>query len=353
MKRVFIYIFLAAMAFSSCEKTGDISSPAIPQGYIMFSAGVDTKAALGQNMKECVPFGVMGYNYSKTTDWSTARVLETPDVFYNMNVDYYNGIYTYDDADTDLKSWNDVEKCSFFAYYPMASVSNNISISAQNALDVPTVTYTFPFPATTSDILSVPGHTKIHDLMTAAATDITSVGSGYVSLNFEHRLFCLEIVVRNYNNTPVTIRNMDLKLEGLKYTTAVIPLQKGDLKKSVTYSGTAPSETTFRITDSNEDITVPGYTDSQKNISFSISEKGSDKGGYIMLIPQEAGEVTGTVTWEGINDFDNVSNTFTSDFDYEEGKRYVIVINIAGESITIAIIEEESWNSKDVNIEFN
>lgn len=334
------------LALLSCEKASDIVRPSIPQGYIMFSTDIETKAALNESMRNCVPFGVMGYTYSKSTDWNTARVLEVPDVFYNVNVYYSDGIYTYD----DLKSWDEVEKCSFFAYYPMASSVNNISISSDSNLDVPLVTYEFPFPATVTDIIEVPGNTKIHDLMTASAIDITSVGTGYVNLNFDHRLFCIEVVIRNYNDSPVEIKNLTLTLEGLQYSNVVLPMQKNDTKKSVEYSGTAPTSAIFRLTDLDTTIEIPSYSDSPT--SFSVSSNGSEKGGYLMLIPQE-NQFEGVVSWDGIEEFTNVSNTFTADFIFEEGQKYVVIINIAGESITIAIIEEETWNSKDVNIEFN
>ena len=353
MKRLSLYILSFTILISSCEKLQDTEHPENidPMGYIMFFPGINTKAPIKENMKDPnAPFGVLGYNYSKETNWATARVLATPDVFYNVNVNYSNNIFTYQDNDTDLKPWSSVDKFSFFAYYPMASSSNNITISSSNALDVPIVSYEFPFPASTSTVMDVPASTAISDLMTASAIDITSVGSGYVNLNFEHRLFCIDVIVRNYNSNPVTINNLTLTLTGLKYRKITIPLDKNDTKVDVTTDGTAPSTTTFKIT--NKTVVVPGYTDS-KNLSYSISKNGSDNGGYLFLIPQETRSLTGSVSWDEINDFDNVNTTFTSNTALEEGKRYVVVINIAGESITIAIIEEESWDSKDVNIEFN
>ena len=104
--RKFIYIlFATALLATSCEKeqkhiVQDGELP-IHRGYMQFSTGVSTRAQLVTDMKT-QSFGVLGYKYSSTTNWSTAKPVTPPNTFYNLEVSCAaNGTCTYDAYPSD------------------------------------------------------------------------------------------------------------------------------------------------------------------------------------------------------------------------------------------------------------
>lgn len=352
MKRILSYLSLI-LALVSCEK-GTVLHPQEPGewgGYITFSTGIETKTPINENMRG-KDFGVLAYSY--TSNWATARPVSTPDLFYNQLVECdNNGICTYDSSvenGIQLKEWDLSKIYSFFAYYPTSS-HNYINISASDKTDMPTVTYTFPFAST----ITVPGNTNLVDLLTASSTDQTGRGSGKVAFNFEHRLFCFEILANNYNDDkPIDIKNLKLTLSGLKHKSITVPMMASDSRTEVVKtSRDDPSSVTFNISDATTTATIPSFKNG--GTSFDLSKNCSvTNDGYLMLIPQD-GEITGEFTWdmqteEGITT--SITESFTTNLDFQEGKKYSIIINFAGDAITIAIIEAGNWSVNDVETEF-
>ena len=348
MKRILSYLSLI-LALVSCEK-GTVLHPQEPGewgGYITFSTGIETKTPINENMRG-KNFGVLAYSY--TSNWATARPVSTPDLFYNQLVACdNNGICTYDSSNASgvqLKEWDLSKIYSFFAYYPTAH--SQVSISASDKTDMPTVTYTFPFAST----ITVPGNTNLVDLLTASSTDQTGRGSGKVAFNFEHRLFCFEILANNYNDDkPIDIENLKLTLSGLKHNSITVPMMASDSRTEVikTSSG-VPSSVTFNISDETTKATIPSFKNG--GTSFDLSKNCSTtKDGYLMLIPQD-GEITGEFTWDNMPTGDGVVTSFRTNLDFQEGKKYSIIINFAGDAITIAIIEAGNWSVNDVETEF-
>ena len=92
MKRGFIIsiIAISALFISSCEdeQPNNASNEPLPifRGYMQFSTEVSTRAQLATNMRG-KDFGVIGFQYSSTTDWGTAKSTATPmSDFFNQMV---------------------------------------------------------------------------------------------------------------------------------------------------------------------------------------------------------------------------------------------------------------------------
>lgn len=208
MKRYIILSFIAASAllFASCEQESQPTYPngelPIFNGYMQFSTEVSTRSDLATNMRGR-NFGVLGYHYSATSNWNTAKSITSANEFYKLEVSCGEdgGVCTYDintaQAGNQLKPW---EKFlyTFFAYYPYSG--NGLSFSAQNKVDTPTLTYTYSWKGKTSlPIYYDASNQEMFDLMTAEAID--EDGSSNVDLNFKHRLFAVEVLANNYNET--------------------------------------------------------------------------------------------------------------------------------------------------------
>lgn len=355
MKRLFTYIVIISVLIS-CHK--DPVSPLQPEGpwggYITFSTEVATKSPINTNMRG-KSFGVLGYSYD--SNWATARPVSTPDLFYDQLVSCNsNGICEYDSdpaGGIQLKEWDLAKTYSFFAYYP-TSEHTQIDISGATKADMPTVTYNYPF----ADVITVPGNTNLVDLMTAGTTDQTGRGSGKVGFNFNHRLFCFEILANNYNDDrEITIKNLKLELTNLENASITVPLMASDTRTPITKTKRTTktddgkySPVTYIISDTGTTAEIPKF--SEGGTSFSLSEKCTmNNDGYIMLIPQSE-PIIGNFTWDNMPDGDGVVTEFSSSLDFQEGKKYSIIINFAGDAITIAIIEAGNWSSNNVFTEF-
>lgn len=169
---------------------------------MQFSTEVSTRAQLATNMRG-KDFGVIGFQYSSTTDWGTAKSTATPmSDFFNQKVSCGSqGTCTYDvngtkDGD-QYKQW-EKNKYAFFAYYPYGR--EGIELSNSSLSNTPYLTYTYPWADRTR--VSVYDSTNdygMYDLMTAE--DIDCDGSRNVKFDFKHRLFAIEILANNYNET--------------------------------------------------------------------------------------------------------------------------------------------------------
>ena len=207
-KSLYISILMVAAAlFSSCERGGESDfswddSWNTFNGYMQFSTVVSTRADKAVNMRGR-NFGVLGYQYSGTSNWNTAQALATPNTFYNQKVECNaeTGICDYDidtsDDNVKLKQWEDNSRYAFFAYHPHGG--SGISLSNSTTVGVPYLTYTYGWLewANGNNKVDVYSRNDIFDLMTAE--DIDCDGSKNVKFNFKHRLFGLEVLATNYN----------------------------------------------------------------------------------------------------------------------------------------------------------
>ena len=338
-----------------------------------------------------------------------------------------NGTCTYDaypeDNNKNLKEWEE-GNYSFFAYHPYNG--KGISLSNESATNTPMLTYTYGWLNPTNEdswyatgftSTDQNGHTKtfnvikladakcpIYDLMTAEAIDVNGTGSGAVGLEFKHRMFALEVLANNYNETeykvdendefildedgnkiiaepyykkdengqlvldsngdPIrvetdasqTITNLIITLEGLKHSTMTIPMSMQSGEAEPVYGGTDPGTRSFLISDINVgSIYIPAFnelTDDGRGegVATSISKVGT--GGYLMLIPQTTG-LSGTLNWNELRKFPGtISTEFTSNIEFKAGRLYQLYINYVGSGITIALIEAGAWDVYDVEHKF-
>ena len=380
MKKLVKYttiLFLASLTLS-CEKTPvDKSSTGIelvpPLGYITFNTTVSTKAEMVNSLKG-KSFGVYGFSYSNSTNWGTTRPVAYPDVFQNMIVtcDATTGVPSYDASSEDgvqLVPWNLLRYYSFFAYYPYADGSK--VVASENKNDVPTVTYTLPLsenPVNPDNMV---------DLMTAHALDRDPVTSAVVGFNepyaddtpvceFQHRLFCLEVVSQNFNdNKDEKIKNPQLVINNLKFSKIIVPLQKGDSKYPVTTveRSSGPGALTFDIAGENggaggsKDSEIIVYAQNSPDYKGPVTLSGTRN---VMLIPQES--LSGKITFELYdNDINSATyqkwvsfeQAFESKVLFEEGSKYTLSVNFTGDAIVIVLSEAGSWESLPVNYEFS
>lgn len=214
-RRLFITILtFGALLFASCEQepvstdTPDGYYP-IFRGYMQFGTDVSTRAQLATDMHG-KSFGVLGYHYSFTTNWGAAKSTAKPEEFYNLKVSCGadGGVCTYDlDNGTDgnqLRPWDPKYMYTFFAYYPYdsgdGSVANGITLSDASKTGTPTLRYEYSWKDQTSlPVYYAASNQDMFDLMTAEAID--EDGSSNVDLNFKHRLFAVEVLANNYNET--------------------------------------------------------------------------------------------------------------------------------------------------------
>ena len=211
MKKVYIsIIIILAALFSSCEQEHTTDSNwgnwDIFRGYMQFSTEVSSRAQLVTSMRGKT-FGVIGYQYEKTTDWGTKKPLAVPmSDFYNQKVECgATGGCTYDidpnKENNQFKQWED-NHYSFFAYYPYGA--KGVTLSEKTATNTPTLTYKYPWLELESageaiNVYSTLFDGYMVDLMTSE--DIDCDGSKNVDFDFKHRLFAIEVLANNYNET--------------------------------------------------------------------------------------------------------------------------------------------------------
>lgn len=392
--------------FTSCEQEPQPTWPdgelPIFNGYMQFSTEVSTRSDLATNMRGR-DFGVLGYSYSYTTDWDTAKKLATPDIFYNQEVSCNeNGICSYDidkeEGGNQLEPWNATKWYTFFAYSPYNG--GGITLSGDDVVNTPYLTYGYAWlnDALSNEEITAYSNNQMFDLMTAEHIDAD--GSTNVGLNFKHRLFAIEVLANNYNEsafvmeqkidengdpvvdnagkpvmvvkrdsdgkpiletnadgTPVNdqskkISGMTLTIKGLTHTSMTIPLSMRSGEKEIEYTSSGDLKNkAVKFNIQNQEVTIPAFNDPQpdgrgEGVATSISNFGSDNNdGYLMFIPQNE-ELSFTVDWpEAPDDF---KETISSSINFEAGKLYQIIINFVGSGITIALIEAGAWDYQTV-----
>lgn len=374
---------LLAFAVASCEKpspepTTDIEL--IPEaGYIRFSTGVATKSPLIENLRG-KNFGVFGYQYGYSTKWEVARPTARPEVFHNLTVSCAetNGNCSYDldpsQPENQLKPWELSQKYSFFAYYPMVADGNGISVSRSNDVNMPTVTYNLPLKSgkenEEDEDYDEVDPDEIQDLMTAYAIDKTAY-DGFVGFTFQHRLFCVEVLAQNFNKDMIetidgqqitleadeVISDVSLTIENLAYQSITVPMVKDDSAPVKVANSYGP--VTFRIMGPDKSITIPSQEGGNATpISLSRVKESEESENYdenfVMLVPQDATvtPMTGYLTFRLNGSTELITRTFTTDLNFQEGKKYTVVLSFTGKTVLIAIAEAGSWEPNSVPYEF-
>ena len=219
MKPIIYFITAALVLVTSCHKSETVPSQEQYDRYIFFSQGIDTKASLINSAADMAgkEFAVIGFEYDKSSNWSTEKANALPNVFYNDagTATIPVETLTCDNEGTNtstiaaeyspLQGWSNTKKYSFFAYYPNSIGNSYVSLVNMNGTaytpGAPSIKYTM----TPADLKA-----SMVDLMTASPqVDLDGsssvVTSQDVTFNFSHRLSCLELKVRNSSDGGIIL----------------------------------------------------------------------------------------------------------------------------------------------------
>ena len=189
MKKSYFLMAAAAALFAACAETDFVNEAAVVEGNapqaIGFEgfAGKSTRAEIADLAAlQGVGFNVWGYTGAAPEDV----------VFNGDNVDYVDGAWTYDDANTDLKPWEAGKTYLFGAIAPKTAVG-----TLSNA-GVYTIT------GATS------GYAKdVTDYLVAQTQTIPSNEARLVTLDFKHIMS--KVSVKVTGSADVTINKIEMK----------------------------------------------------------------------------------------------------------------------------------------------
>ncbi len=338
-KAIFSVLLLSLCACGRQEP--NVETCTVPtESYILFNSGISTKTPIISDMRG-LSFGVIGYKYTGT--WASNVIMAKPfvddettgDGLYKREVACAaNGVCSY----SPVKQWESGQSYTFFAYYPYNY--SGLTTSSDSYEGVPYIDYSLPASTAPADLQDV--------MYAKSEEDLNGNGSGTVSLTFHHALFCLNIQGRNVNEDDEKIRNVKIKFDQLDYSTMHIRLdgtKDGDIPM---YAGTVITNREYVVSDATA-ITIPPLTTANSEPTLLSGNNN------LVLIPQDG--LSGTITVD-YYDTENSAwvnakgNSFTSDRKFEAGKKYSMMLNFAGDAITIAIIESGEWIDKPVDILF-
>ena len=342
MKIKITYLTLALLALlTGCDKH-PVPNPgpdASSRSYIFFSQSIDTKASLvtTSNMGSA---GLVGYMYDGTWE-STANTAATDRgyVFYDNNVSVPNETMTVSADGTcsyePLQVWRGQKTYSFFAYYPLG----NNSVVLNTAGNAPTITYTMD--ATSAENLK----STMVDVVTAACKDVdqSDVGNkGDLELEFNHRLSCLAVQVKNTSSGTITLNSIILNIAGIKNNSITIPLDGS----TPTPSG-PPTAISVNLLPLTPTIT-------EKVVVANTTKELSDK---LLFIPQSdnitiTGEVNYTREASGYTDNTSTITLPAKTTPLAEGKKQLLQLNFTESTVT-ATIAPTTWVAVDVYNTFN
>ena len=368
MKR-FVSIVLAVLSVCSCGKNLQGEDNIVPvewQGYVYFGADVMTKAPIYKDLNG-QDYGVIAFKYD--SDWNTFKAVgkpssaagdnDRPGFNFPTKVSCSEtGLCTYRSKQINAPvEWEQGKVYSFFAYFPYSEATSGNGVilnSTDGTAGVPSIKYTVP---------SWTDPSSLSDVMTAAAIDEVNSGDGTVGFTFKHRLCCLNVEARNFNDSPETVKNLKINITSEMFESVVVPL---DPSIEIAQSGNHAGASYQIIPDSDDSkVTVPVYD----GISSSTTNLSGDNN--IILIPQNVDDIMGDTNGDGVDEVilpgkrkltGNISFTdksgnpqsqeFESDKNFEAGKKYTFVITFANGSISIAIIESGEWTDMNQDIIF-
>lgn len=343
MNRIALIAMSAILMMTACNKSE--SSPVKEEfgAYIFFSQRVQTKAPLIESTASMngKTFGVVGYKYANTTDWSTVKSTATPTVFattpQTVTCDE-NGYGTY----SPLQGWSNTQKYAFFAYYPT-------NTTLVNTTGIPAIKYTLAEDnSATTDVNEL--YQSMADVMTATPrTDLywnsassNNVASGEVTFSFAHRLSCVGVKIKNSTNSAITVSKVDFTVAGIQNKEITIPL---DGSAVTPIAATTPTSASLSLSLADADKTIAANTVSHVELS--------DK---LIFIPQSENLTISKfqITFyrgEMLESF--IVNDLTTAL--EEGKKHLISLNIKESTVDVSYkFETNAWTDiEDVYDTFN
>lgn len=336
-----------------------------------------------------------GTDYS-SSPWNTKKDFCTPDIFYNQELTYSGtGSWDYNWTGTGnisgLHPWLDDEAYTyaFFAYYPYAEMTETdrwtgeqsgtisgigitddreglgtITLSGTGHRGDPAITYTMPHslgssPTAGCDWWVVP------DFMLGYKTDHLR-RDGSVKLNFRHLFCAFEFRINNYNDSPITIK--DLYIGGGRGT--------GSNRTSGFYRSVSVTGQQTDYTVDKSDIYIGRYhivgrdpedTDADPHVLVDMEcpEANGDQPSStpiyyegepvaLLFIPDEEGKLTSdgneslyislTVEQNGETIFDERERTMNLEsVSFEPGVRSIFNINIVGNNFTLQVQSDGRW----------
>jgi hypothetical protein len=309
-----------------------------PSGqYIFFDADVlETKGLLedgpGLPTAAGTDFGVFGYRPSGEPIFTTytdmqnvARVYRATDA----------AAFSY----TDLALWHHGAH-DFYAFYPYdkaivteAGVDNN---------QKPYIKYTQP---QTLD--------SMYDLMTAKAENVESSTSTTVNLTFDHRLFALDVLIKNSQTSsmmPLTVTNASVTFANVKSSATLF--FDGSANNE---TGTIATLTHTYLTDASHYIAAP--SDANTPVTSNLND-----GNSFLFLPvaqlQFAVNITVINAWGETVSFripeDSGYETLAPAGGFAAGTKYQLTVNKTDLGVDFNLNISSEWISSDrIDIEFN
>lgn len=246
----YISLVLTVLLAAACTKpmldTGTSDSQSTSRSYIFFEPEIievaETRADI---LFEYDSFGVMGFAGNSTvfSDHTGGKAEVTKE----------GDLYTY----SPLAQWQGSQNHNFYGFYPY-SLSSSVNSGADN---IPYITYTQP--TTLASMV---------DVMTAKTGPITK--RSYVTLNFTHRLWALDVKVKNSQTRKVTLYNPatgqdeeidpDLTVQSILVEISGVPssanlsLNGTTISNSTPISSLSQSFTLNKELASTEEVTING-----------------------------------------------------------------------------------------------
>ena len=359
MKPIIYFITAALVLVTGCHKSETAPSQEQYDRYIFFSQGIDTKASLINSAADMAgkEFAVIGFEYDKSSNWSTEKANALPNVFYNDagTATIPVETLTCDNEGTNastiaaeyspLQGWSNTKKYSFFAYYPNSIGNSYVSLVNMNGTaytpGAPSIKYTMNPAALKASMV---------DLMTASPqVDLDGsssvVTSKDVTFNFSHRLSCLGLKVRNSSDGGTLLSSVVFHVSGIKYKEIVIPLDGSGVNKTAENSSIS-ADLGFTLSDEESLLSSPD--------ELVISDK-------LIFIPQTEVitiKVEIHYTRIPVNGYDGYEDTFESQelvTPLTEGNKHLVQINFTDSKVDVnSVVATEGWvEMPPVNDTFN
>lgn len=354
MKRIH-YIFLTAiLSLTGCEKSPlqDIEGGNTFRSYIFFDAAVvETKGNLlddsGLPMSAGTDFGVFGFRPSSAVGQTYG------DPLFTTYTDMPSVARLYRETDnapfkyTDLELWHPGEH-DFYAFYPYDK--SIVTAAGVDANQKPYISYTQP---QTLD--------GMFDLMTAKTEDATSSHLiGIVRMDFEHRLFAFDFVLKN---------NQKSNVRPLEVTRAEIKFFNVGNQATLYYDGTENDISTYTNIPSTDGASLSLIT-SGSNLQLNAGQEhnfnkisGTDTFNSFLFLPCQTLNVQIKLTfknaWNETITYEPAAIALTpkdkngNDTPFLAGHKYTLTVTKSDDSITFEPIEPTDWETTDIPLTFN
>ena len=381
MKRIIAYsTAIILLLASSCNKPLGTTVPEQFDRYIFFSQGVDTKAGLIENTGDLdgKEFAVLGYKYDITSSWDTYKTTTpapTPNVFVTDPNELYETVEC--DASGDgsyapLQGWSNSKKYTFFAYYPKDLAVKNYD---PNTFAISNYAGGSPYLFYVMDYSQTDVKSKMVDIMTggchhlnsngnkehtshcqkdlfwkSSSTGENNVANGEVRFRFEHRLSSLGVKAKlSQVGGTVKITGIKFKLEGIKNTSIIIPLEGGASKPTGPLNPIS-ADVILDIPD-GKSITTTEYSEVSDKLIFIPQDSQLS----IRIVVDYERSAPGYVSYSTSITIPAEDQDPLSISSLVEGTKYMIPLNFTETSVTVSgAVTGQNWsNSYEITDTFN